>query len=135
MTEEWIETSRKEIDRALETNPGHVTALNNRAIAHLRLAITASLRGAAEAKEKHLAAALEDAEAAIESAAKRYGPAYKGYDRGWANKAYVLWHMGRLADAAAAAAEARKIKPGYVFDPLFLSAMAATGHEIPPPAK
>lgn len=129
-----VEKARDELERVLEMNPAHVQALNNRAIALLRLGVNAKIEGRADEADRNLREALANAEKAISIAADRYGPDYPGYDKGWANKAYILWHMGRLDDAAAAAAKARKIDSSYTFNAQFVSAMAAASRPIPPPA-
>jgi predicted AlkP superfamily phosphohydrolase/phosphomutase/tetratricopeptide (TPR) repeat protein len=129
---ESAESARDELTRALEMQPHHITAHNNRAIANLRLAVRAKWDGRTEAADELLKAALADADTAISLALERFGP--PGYDKGWANKAYVLSYMGDFEAASAAAAEARKANAAYVFNPVFLAAMEAKGHPVPPPA-
>lgn len=129
-----IEKARDELNRCLELNPSYTLALNNLAIAHLRLGVGAKHDGRAEEADRNLRLALESAEKAIAIAADRFGADYPGYDKAWANKAYVLWHMGRLDDAAAAAARTRKIDPSYTFNTMFLAAMADANRPIAPAA-
>ena len=124
--------ARDEITQALEMQPRHITAHNNRAIASLRLAVNAKRNGRAAEAEKLLADALADTEAAISLALERFGP--PGYDKGWANKAYVLAFKGDFAGAESAALEARKINPSYTFREIFVAMMAENGHPIPLPA-
>lgn len=126
--------ARDELDRALELMPEHVSALNNRAIALLRLAMFARDEGRAEETERNMRDALASVEKAISVAAVRYGKDYAGYDKGWANKAYVLWQMGKPDEAAKAAAEARRINPSYSLNARFVAEMAKAGHPFPPPA-
>lgn len=126
--------ARDELDRVLEMNPHHVQGLNNRAVAMMQLGFEAQVGGRAEEADRCLKEALANAEKAIAIAADRYGKNYRGYDKGWANKAYVLMLMGRHAEAATAAEKTRAIEPGYVFRPLFMNSMAAANHPIPPPA-
>jgi tetratricopeptide (TPR) repeat protein len=130
-----VEKSKDELDRVLEMNPNHVQALNNRAVALMQLGLDAQRAGRAEDADRELSEALADTEKAIAVAAQHFGPDYPGYDKGWANKAYVLWLMGRLDLAAAAAAQTRKIDPAYAFRPVFVSAMAKANRPIPPPAQ
>ena len=61
-------------------------------------------------------------------------PAYRGYAKGWANKAYVLRWMGRESEAAEAAKKVREIEPTYVFRPEFVEGMRKAGRTVPPPA-
>ena len=129
---EAVERARDEFTKALEMQPRNTIALNNRAIAYLRLGVVAKRQGRAPASDELLKSALGDANAAIALSLERFGP--PGYDKAWANKAYVLWNMGDFDGAAAAASEARKINPAYVFNAGFLSAMEAKGHPVPPPA-
>ena len=129
-----FETARAELDRVLEMNPEHITALNNRAMALLNLGRNAKRAGRAEDADRDLRAALASAEKAVSLASTRYGPDYPGYARGWANKAYVLWALGRMDDAAAAASKARSIDPAYVLNDAFVNALAAAGHPIAPAA-
>ncbi len=131
---EEIEKAHQQLDRVLEMNPDRILALNNRAIVHLVFGVNAKRAGHAEEADRELKAALADAERATTLAAERFGPSYRGYDKGWANRAYVLRWMGRLADAADAAKKTREINPSYVFQPDFVSAMAESGRPIAPPA-
>ena len=126
--------AKDELDRLLETNPQNVSALNNRAIALLRLAMQARNEGRAQDTETGLAAALASAEKSISVAAARYGPDFPGYAKGWANKAYVLWQKGDAIGASEAAAKVRQIEPSYVLNANFVAAMAAAGRPVPPPA-
>jgi predicted AlkP superfamily phosphohydrolase/phosphomutase len=132
MMRENAEKALKEITRAVEMQPKHTTAYNNRAIANLRLARIAQLEKRAARADELLKAGLADAETAIALALERHGP--PGYDKGWANKAYILWNLNDFAGAADAAAQARKINSAYVFNPQFLQAMEAGGHPVPAPA-
>ncbi|HEV8269057.1 MAG TPA: hypothetical protein VGR00_12520, partial [Thermoanaerobaculia bacterium] len=129
---ESVERARDEITRALEMQPRHITAHNNRAIAILCLAVKAQGEGRAAEAEGLFKAALADTETAIALALERFGP--PGYDKGWANKAYVLGYKGDFEGAAAAVQEARKINPSYTFQGPFAAMMAANGHPVPPPA-
>jgi tetratricopeptide (TPR) repeat protein len=131
-TAESARKALEELTRAIEMQPTHILAHNNRAIANLRVGITSALDGRAPEADERLKAALADAETAIRLSLERFGP--PGYDKGWANKAYVLWKMNDFAGAAGAAAETRKINPAYVFNPLFVASMEANGRPIPPPA-
>jgi predicted AlkP superfamily phosphohydrolase/phosphomutase/tetratricopeptide (TPR) repeat protein len=124
------ERARDELTKALEMQPRHITAHNNRAIASLRLAVNAKRNGHAAECDEHLKAALADTETAIALALDRFGP--PGYDKGWANKAYVLAYKGDFAGAASAVLEARKINPSYTFREVFVAMMAENGHPIPP---
>ena len=126
------ERARDEITKALEMQPRHITAHNNRAIANLRLAVNARRNGRAAEAETLFDAALADAEAAISLELERFGP--PGYDKGWANKSYVLAYRGDFAGAESAALEVRKINPSYTFREGFVAMMAENGHPIPPPA-
>lgn len=129
---EAVEKARDELTRAIEMQPRYAMALNNRAIANLRLAVLAKMQGRAPAADELLKSALTDADTAITVSIERFGP--PGYDKGWANKAYVLSTMGDYAGAGDAAAQARKTNPAYVFNPTFLATMEANGHAVPPPA-
>ncbi len=131
---ESVEKARDELDRALELAPEHVSALNNRGIALLALGRFAKDQGRADDRDRNMKTALESIEKAITVAAARYGEGYRGYARGWANKAYVLWQMKRFDDAAAAATEARRIQPAYILNRYFVEDMANAGHVFAPPA-
>ena len=118
-----VELVTRRDDDALELIPNSPKAFNNRAIALLRLAITAD--DDAE-RERRLAAALESADAALE--------VKDAYALGWANRAYVLWQMERLGDARESALRAREVNPTYRFNPYFTQALAKDGKALPPPA-
>jgi len=133
-TSDETERAKAQLDRVLEMTPEHVLALNNRAIASLRLAIAAKRAGHAEESARLLASALEDVEKAIATDVARRPPSYPGYPRGWANKAYVLRWMERFDDAERAAKKVREIDPSYVLNADFVMKMAETGHPIAPPA-
>jgi predicted AlkP superfamily phosphohydrolase/phosphomutase/tetratricopeptide (TPR) repeat protein len=126
-----------ELGRLLEMDPGHILARNNRAIASLRLALGAKGAGRAEEAQRLMKGALEDCEKAIaaDAARKEAFPGYRGYAKGWANKAYVLRHMGRESDALAAAKKVREIEPSYVFRAEFVDGMKKAGHVVPPPSE
>ncbi len=122
---EGARLARGHLDKALALFPDSPTALNNMAIARLRLGIDARLAGRAPEAQEHLLAGLEAAEKAL--------TVTPDYAKGWANKAYTLWWLDRMPDARAAALEARRIAPAYRFDPKFEAALVAVGTPLPPP--
>jgi predicted AlkP superfamily phosphohydrolase/phosphomutase/Tfp pilus assembly protein PilF len=134
--DEDIEKARDELGRVLEMNPDHILALNNRAIALLILATKSKAAGHAAEAERNLVEALANVERAIAADAERKVeyPGYRGYAKGWANKAYVLRWMGRETEAAEAAKKVREIAPSYEFRPEFVEGMRKAGRVVPPPA-
>jgi tetratricopeptide (TPR) repeat protein len=128
-----IQKSRDELERVIEMNPIWPSPHNNLAIAYLRLGVQDKIAGRADQSDKNFVKALASAEKAISVAKAKYGRDYAGYAKAWANKAYVLWQMDRMADAAAAGMKVREIEPGYVLHPPYLAEMARAGHPIPPP--
>jgi predicted AlkP superfamily phosphohydrolase/phosphomutase len=130
---EQMAKARRELERVLEMAPRHVSALNSLAIAKLRLGMQAREADRVTEADESLRDALRLTEKAIALAAEIYGPEYRGYAKGWANKAYVLWQMGRLGDAEAAAKKVRLIEPSYELNGAFVRSMTVAGRAVPPP--
>ncbi len=116
-------TAAKYLTKCLELRPTYRKAHNNLAVARLRLGMMSQ---DAERSATEYRSALEAADAAIKLWPK--------YPTGWANKAYVLWKMGDMEKAHAAAQEARRFAPWYSFNGGFMEALKACGRELPPPA-
>lgn len=111
------------LDRALEGRPNHPLYLNNRAIALLRLGDDALRAGRADEGQMRLEEALDSATRAVDAWRARSG---REYPRGWANRAYVLWKLGRMQEASEAVKKVREAAPDYTFrPPEFLAALAA----------
>ena len=111
------------LDSAVELIPDSPKALNNRAIALLRLGIGARQEGREPAAVDRLSDALTSLETALGVQPK--------YPIGWANKAYVLWWLHRLPEAREAALEARRIDPAYRFNRDFVLALEVAGTPLP----
>jgi tetratricopeptide (TPR) repeat protein len=122
---EAAERALRLLDDSVRLIPESPKALNNRAIAQLRLGIGAKQDSNAPAAVEHL----EDALASVETALR----VQPEYPIGWANKAYILWHLDRMEAAHAAALEARRLDPGYRFNRQLLQALADAGTPLPPP--
>lgn len=119
------------LERLGRLQPTHAAALNNRAIAQLRLGVAAQLAGQEADAKPRLEEAHKLAMKSVEAWRKRSG---REYAKGWANAAYALWKLDRMDEAAAAAKSARGADPAYVFNGQFEAALAAAGRALPPPA-
>jgi predicted AlkP superfamily phosphohydrolase/phosphomutase/tetratricopeptide (TPR) repeat protein len=120
------------LDRVLQLRPKHALALNNRAIALLRMGIAAQLRGNADEARPRIEEAVDSATRAVDAWRERSG---KEYPRGWANRAYALWKLDRMDEAYTSAQKAREADPAYTFNPQFEAALTASGRTLPPPQK
>jgi tetratricopeptide (TPR) repeat protein len=114
-------------DHALRIRPGYPLWLNNRSIAHLRMGMLAREAGRADECEKHLLSAVASADEGITSWRDRTG---KEYAKAWANRAYALWQLDRLDDAAESARKALATEPGYTLSPRFVAKMKETGRKL-----
>lgn len=112
------------LDEALRIRPDEPLYLNHRGIAKLRLGLTAAAAGRADEARTHLEAALADTTKAVEVWRARSG---REYARAWANRAYVLWKLGRLDEADESRRKCLEAKPEYEFNAEFLSALKAAG--------
>jgi predicted AlkP superfamily phosphohydrolase/phosphomutase/tetratricopeptide (TPR) repeat protein len=128
---EEVEKSLAELDRVLEMTPRDSIAQNQRAVALLRLGIDAQHHGRNDEAQRRLENALEASEKAISLHSAQFGTEYV---RGLANKAYVLWRLGRTKEAADAGERVRALSPSYVLSPGYVAAMAESGRSIAPPA-
>ncbi len=120
------ETALGLLDRALELIPRSPRAFNNRAIALLRMGIGAAVQGRNADTREFLEAALDSSDQALEIQPKRV--------KSWSNRAYILWKLGDLPTARESAMKARESDPTYVFNPLFVAALASAGTPLPPPS-
>jgi tetratricopeptide (TPR) repeat protein len=119
------------LDRVVELRPKHASAQNNRSVALIRLGISAQRSGRGEEAKKRLEEGLATA---IRARDAWFEQSEREYAKAWANRAYALWQLDRMADAQTAAEKARESEPSYVFAAPFLSAMTAAGRTLPPPA-
>ena len=110
------------LNAALELIPRSPRSLNNRSIAEMRLGVAARM-GRDERAAKDL---LEEALASVETALEQRPE----YPRGWANKAYVLWQLGRLDEALETARHVHELDPGYRLAPRFVQSLARTGRTL-----
>mgnify|MGYP002622685630 CR=1 FL=1 len=120
------EDALEHLDAAVDLITESPTAHNNRAIAQLRLGNIALVANRGPEAQERLLDALASAETALSIQPE--------YAIGWANKAYVLWKLGRMDEALAAAQDARRVDPSYRFDPKFVFALVEAGHSLPAPA-
>ncbi len=113
-------------DRRLEA-----ASINNRGVEELRLGVTAADADRPAEARGHFESALAHADAAIEVADGTLDPETATYAIGWANRAYALWKLGRLDDAAAAAWTVLRIESTYQLNPDLVAALATSGHFRP----
>lgn len=121
---EEIERARDELERALELVPDYPEALNNYAVALMRLGL--AHRGNREMRDadKRLQEALDALELNIRK--------HPNNVKAWANKSYVLWQMDRLDAAFESAVRTRELEPDYTFNPGLLQAFEAKGLQFTP---
>lgn len=115
--------ARELLERALELVPTSPDALNNLTIALLRNGLDHQGHGRGREADEALNAALDAADLALASRPE--------YPKALANKAYVLWTLGRLREAHEAATEARRIEPGYRFNQRFADELVKAGLPLP----
>lgn len=117
--------SRAAMDRRVDA-----AAINNRGVEQLRLGAAAAAAGRPADAQRHFEAALDYAVAAIEVVDGTQDPQTATYARGWANKGYALWKLGRIGEAAAAARTVLPIEPKYPLNPEFLAALESAGYPL-----
>jgi tetratricopeptide (TPR) repeat protein len=124
--EREVRKALEQLEKAIRLWPKHRKAYNNLAIAYMRLGMNAAGQGRQADADRHFQTALNATNEALKI--------FPRYAKAMANRAYVYWQMGRLDDALASALSAREVRPGYVFNEHFLTAMTQAGKPVPPPA-